>query len=88
VLGTITRSLLDNGAAVEAASSSTPITSVVISTPGAAGGFALAQFRSGNTLLTPGGGVSSVPALGPVATGALALLLAAAGSLLARRRLA
>jgi hypothetical protein len=84
-LGAITLPLTDVTASVEAASSATPITSVVITTPSAAGGFALAQLRFGNLLLSP---ITGVPALGPTSMGGLALLLAAAGSLLARRQLA
>ena len=41
----------------------------------------MAQFRSGNLPTA----LASVPAIGPAAFGALALLLAAAGAVLARR---
>jgi hypothetical protein len=82
-VGTITRTIAFNGALLMAGSSATPITSVVITAPGAAGGFAIAQLRFGNVLLAP---VSTVPALGTAGLGTLGLLLAAAGSLLARRR--
>ena len=85
-LGTVTQSISGaSGARLAAASSSTtPITSVVITAPGGANGFAMAQFRYGSERGTTG--PAAVPALGPVALGGLAILLAAAGALLARRR--
>jgi hypothetical protein len=84
-LGTISRSLQYNAARVFAASSSTPITSVVITAPLAAGGFAMAQLRTGSTLIG-GPDVTAIPALGLPELGALSLLLAGAGVLLARRQ--
>jgi hypothetical protein len=83
-LGTVTRSITNTGARLEAASSTTPITSVQITAPLAAGGFAMAQFRSGNVLI----GAPTVPAVGLPALGGLALLLAASASFLARRHTA
>jgi hypothetical protein len=71
-----------SGALVAAASSGTPITSVVITSPSGAGGFAMAQFRYGNAVLTP----PTVPTLGVPALSGLAMALLAAGSLLARRQ--
>jgi hypothetical protein len=82
-LGTVTRSIFYNGARLIAFSSATPITTVQISVPAAAGGFALAQFRFGTTLIgaPPATGV---PTLGPPALSGLAILLLAAGALQAR----
>jgi hypothetical protein len=79
-LGTITQGIQGNaGARLIAASSTTPITSVVISAP-SGGGFALAQIRFGSPT------VNTVPALGPSGTAGLGMLLAAAGALLARKQ--
>jgi hypothetical protein len=83
-LGVISRSMTYNGARVFALSSPTPITSVQISSPLAAGGFALAQFRVGSLLI--GGPPSAIPALGLPELSALGILLAGAGALLARRQ--
>jgi len=81
-LGTITRSVNgDSGALLFAASSTTPITSVVLTAPSAAFGFALAQFR-----MNVGVVVTSVPASGSAALCSLALLLLATGAMLARKR--
>jgi hypothetical protein len=82
-LGTVTRSIFYNAARLIAFSSSTPITTVQISVPAAAGGFALAQFRFG-TILIGAPPASGIPTLGPPALSALALLLLAAGALLSR----
>jgi hypothetical protein len=80
VLGTIPLSIDGNGAALEAASSTTPITSVSIAAAAGSNGFALAQLRFA-PVATP-----SVPTLQTGVFGGLALLLAAGGSLLARRQ--
>jgi len=83
----VTRTIAYNGALLMAFSLPTPITSAVVTAPPGAGGFAIAQIRFGNTFLfapPP----STVPALGPAGLGTLGLMLAAAGSLLARRRIA
>lgn len=72
----------NSGALVSAASSSTPITSVVITAPAGANGFALAQIRRSGSPI----GISSVPTAGMPALGGLALALLAGGSLLARRQ--
>lgn len=82
---TITQAVTYNAARLFAVSSATPITSVQITAPSAAGGFAVGQFRSGNVLLN-GAGVVAIPALGPAQLGALGLALAAAGALFARRQ--
>jgi hypothetical protein len=87
VLGVVSRAIPNNGALLEAASSTTPITSIQISSPLAAGGFALGQFRFGNVIIgaPPPPTVSAgIPALGTTALAGLALLLAAAAVLLAR----
>jgi hypothetical protein len=68
-----------SGALLAAASTNLPITSVVITAPSAAGGFAMAQFRYGTVTQT-------VPTLGPPVMGGLALALLAAGALFARRQ--
>jgi hypothetical protein len=80
LLGTISQSINGNaGALLAAGSSTTPITSVVITIPAAASGFAMAQFRYGSTFE----GVA-VPTLHTAAMVGLAGLLTAAGALLAR----
>ena len=81
-LGSITRSVAGNaGALLAAASSGTPITSVVLTIPSGAQGFAIAQFRYGTTnpFLT-------VPVLSTTGVCGLGALLAAAGALLARKQ--
>jgi hypothetical protein len=85
LLGTVTRSIPYNGARLMELSGTTPITSVQISAPGS-GGFAMAQFRFGNALIGGPGSTNAVPALGLPELGALGLLLAGAGALLARRQ--
>jgi|SRR5579883_2785851 len=81
LLGTISQNISGSaGALLAAASSTSPITSVVITAPAAASGFAMAQFRTGSTFL----GASSVPTLQTTVTAGLGMLLAAAGVLLAR----
>jgi hypothetical protein len=78
VLGTITRTVNgDGGARLFAASSSTPITSVIITAPN---GFALAQIRYGNPA------TATVPTLTTTGIFGLGALLAAAGALLARKQ--
>lgn len=78
-LGTVTRTVSGNaGALLFAGTSSTPITSVVLTVPSAANGFAMAQFR----FSTP----APVPAMGSVAFATFALLLLVGGTLLIRRR--
>jgi len=80
-LGTITRTVNgSSGARLFAATSTTPITSVVLTVPVAAGGFALAQVR------TNAGVVTGIPASGSAALCSLALLLSATGAMLARKR--
>jgi hypothetical protein len=82
VLGSIPLSIPANsGALLAAASSSTPITSVVVTAPGGAGGFAMAQFR-----YAAAPAVAAVPALGTPALCGLALALLVGGMLLARRQ--
>jgi hypothetical protein len=84
VLGTITRSVVGtSGALLFAASSSTPITSVVLTVPAGASGFAMAQIRHGSLVVSS---ALATPALGMPAMGGLAMALLAAGVLLARRR--
>ena len=83
-VGVITRAMTYNAARVFALSSTTPITSVQIASPLAAGGFALSQFRVGSVLI--GAPPSVIPTLGLPELGALGLLLAGAGALLARRQ--
>ena len=79
LLGTVSRNVAGNaGALLMAASSGTPITSVVITLSSGASGFAMAQFRYAT--------VSAIPTLSSAALGALGLLLAGAGVLLARGR--
>jgi hypothetical protein len=85
-LGSISRAMTYNAARVFAFSSATPITSVQISSPFAAGGFALAQFRVGSVLIGGPVSVSAIPALGLPELSALGLLLAGAGTMLARRQ--
>jgi hypothetical protein len=83
-LGTISQSVVgSSGALLFAASTTTPITSVTVTAPAAASGFAMAQFRYGSTSSLP---PTAVPALGTPAFSALAMALLAAGALLSRRR--
>jgi hypothetical protein len=84
LLGTSTQSVAYNAARLFALSSATPITSVQISAPLSAGGFGMAQFRFGNAIV--GAPTPAVPTLGLPELGALSLMLAAAGALLARRQ--
>ena len=79
LLGTISQSINGNAGALLAAGSSTsPITSVVITAPAGANGFAMAQFRySGST-------TTAVPTLRTAGVLSLGALLAAAGVLLAQ----
>lgn len=84
-LQVLTRAVTYNSARLFALSSPTPITSVQISSPTQAGGFAVGRFRSGNVLLSDSG-VVAIPALGPAQLSALGLALAAAGALFARRQ--
>lgn len=82
-LGTISQSVAGaSGARLFAATSTTPITSVSLSIPAGASGFGLARFR----YTASGPTVTPIPAAGPASLGALSLLLAAAGTLLARKR--
>jgi hypothetical protein len=83
-LGSVTRSVNGaGGALLAAASTTTPITSVVLTIPAGANGFAIAQIRYN---ATPPGGLSTVPApaLGLPGLCALGMALLAGGSLLAR----
>ena len=87
LLGTISRSVVGtSGALLFAGSSSTAITSVVITLPSGASGFAMAQFRYGTASTGPTSPVAAAPALGMPALGGLALALLALGSLLAQRQ--
>lgn len=81
LLGTVPLSIDGNVAALEAASSTTPITSVVVTAAPGSNGFAIAQVRFTAAPVAP---PSAVPAVRTAVFGGLALLLAAAGSLLAR----
>lgn len=84
LLGTVSQSInWQSGALLAAASDSTPITSVVITAPASANGFAMAQFRYGSTLLNP---VYATPLPGTFFMGGLGMMLLAAGALLARAR--
>jgi hypothetical protein len=81
-LGSVTRSVAGNaGALLAAASSGTPITSVVLTIPAAAQGFAIAQFRYATT--NP---FVTVPVLSTTGVCGLGMLLAAAGAMLARKQ--
>jgi hypothetical protein len=89
LLGTVSRNVAGNaGALLMAASSGAQITSVVITlssdAAGDAAGFAMAQFRYTKWTAPPP--PSAVPTLSTGALGALSLLLAGAGVLLARGR--
>jgi hypothetical protein len=79
VLGTVTRNINGSAGALLAAASSsgTPITRVVISSVAGANGFAIAQLRYGAT---------PVPALGPIATVVLGMLLLVALVVMTRRQ--
>ena len=79
----ITQSIAYDSARLMVVSHSAPVTSVQISAPGS-GGFAVAQFRFGNAIV--GAPATAIPALGLPELGALGLMLAAAGALLARRQ--
>ena len=79
LLGTVSRNISGNaGALLTAASATARITSVVITIPAGADGFGMAQFRYATAI--------PVPTLSTAALGALGLLLAGAGALLARAR--
>jgi len=83
LLGTVSQSInWQSGALLAAGSDSVPITSVVITAPANAAGFAMAQFRYSTTIVVP----SITPAPNTIVTGGLAMLLLAAGALLARAR--
>lgn len=80
-LGSVTRSVDGNaGALLFAATNTTPITSVVLSVPSAAGGFAIGQFRFALPSAT------SIPTASTTALGGLAMALLAGGALLARKQ--
>jgi hypothetical protein len=79
VLGSVSRVISGhNGALLEAASSSSPITAVVVSADPGANGFAVAQFRYALAS-------TSVPALNTTALISLGVLLLAIGAMFARR---
>jgi hypothetical protein len=82
LLGTVSRTINGNAGALLAAASgtTTPITSVVITTPASANGFAMAQFRYAKA------NPPTIPTLSTAALSALGLLLAGAGALLARAK--
>jgi hypothetical protein len=83
-LGTITQSISGaSGARLAASSATQPITSVVVTAPAGAGGFAIAQLRYGFQSTPPPTGV---PTLDTTASCGLGVLLAAAGALLARKQ--
>jgi len=82
VLGTITQTIVGTaGALLSAASAGSPITSVILTVPAGASGFAMARFRYGPQI----GGTVGTPALSTSAFSLLTLAMLAAGSLLARR---
>jgi len=82
LLGTMSQNInWQSGALLAAGSDSSPITSVVITAPPSANGFAMAQFRYSTTIIVP---ITPAPNTG--VTGGLAMLLLAAGTLLARAR--
>jgi hypothetical protein len=79
LLGTVSQPINGGGGALLAAGSSTlPITSVVVTAPSGANGFAMAQFRYAPA------GATAVPTLRTTAMLGLGGLLAAAGALLAQ----
>lgn len=79
LLGTISQSINGHaGALLVAGSSTLPITSVVITAPAGASGFAMAQFRYAGLVS------GAVPTLNTASIVGLGLLLAAAGALLAQ----
>ena len=80
LLGTVSQAVNGSaGALLAGGSSAFPITSVVITAPASAGGFAMAQFRYGGAV--PG---VAIPTLRTTAMLGLGCLLAAAGALLAQ----
>jgi hypothetical protein len=83
VLGSVTRSVNGSAGALLAAAASTPaITSVVLTVPAGANGFAIAQIRY--AAASPSISAVPAPALGLPGLCALGIALLAAGSLLAR----
>jgi hypothetical protein len=79
-VGSITRSLNGSaGSLLFAASSTTPFTSVVLTCPSGANGFALAQFRVTSTPV-------SIPTLGEWGMAILILLILASGAFILRRQ--
>lgn len=84
LLGTVSQNInWQSGALLAAASDSDTITSVVVTAPANANGFAMAQFRYGSTLLA---GVARTPLPGTFYLGGLGMMMLAAGALLARSR--
>jgi hypothetical protein len=80
VLGTVTRSVNGSfGARLFAASSATPISSVVLTIPAGAAGFGLAQIRTGGT-------ATAIPASSTGGLAGLGILLLAGGAMLARKQ--
>jgi hypothetical protein len=83
VLGTVTRSINGSAGALLAAATSSPaITSVVLTIPSGANGFAIAQIRYAAAPVSRS--AVPAPALGLPGLCALGIALLAAGSLLAR----
>jgi hypothetical protein len=79
----VTRSVIGNaGSQLFAASSATPITRVVLTTPAGANGFALAQFRYALEPPAPG-----IPVPGTLILSGVGILLLAGQRLLAGKRL-
>jgi len=85
LLGTVSQNInWQAGALLAAASDSDTITSVVVTAPVSANGFAMAQFRYGSTLLA---GVARTPLPGTFFMGGLGMMMLAAGALLSRSRM-
>jgi hypothetical protein len=83
-LGTITQSIVGtSGARLAAGTAGQPITSVVVTAPAGASGFAIAQLRYGSQSTPP---PTAVPTLGTTASCGLGVLLAAAVAILARKQ--
>jgi hypothetical protein len=82
-LGSVTRTVNGSaGALLAAASSTTPITSVELTVPSGANGFAIAQLRYS----TASSGPTAIPTLNTAGMCGLGMLLAAAGAMLARKQ--
>ncbi len=87
LLGSISQDVNGNaGARLFAATSTTPIDRVVVTSPSGANGFALAQFRFATPAPAPISSPVATPLLGDAALAGLLILLAAAGAVLVGRR--